>query len=53
MQTRFDAARKTLRDIQTGALPLGIDTTGAALVPAPLDLPQFSGGDKVFARGAW
>ena len=53
VQTRFDAARKTLRDIQTGALPLGIDTTGGAVVPAPLDLPQFNAGAKVFARGEW
>lgn len=53
VQTRFDAARKTLRDIQTGALPLGIDTTGAAVTPAPQDLPEFNGGSKVFARGAW
>ena len=53
VQTRFDAARKTLRDIQSGALPLGIDTTGATVAPAPQDLPQFNAGGKVFGRGEW
>jgi phage gp36-like protein len=53
VQTRFDAARKTLRDIQTGVLPLGIDTTGATVTQTPQDLPQFNAGSKDFARGCW
>lgn len=53
VQTRFDAARKTLRDIQTGVLPLGIDTTGANVTSKPQDLPQFNGGSKDFARGSF
>lgn len=53
VQTRFDAARKTLRDIQTGVLPLGIDTAGATVASAATDLPQFDTGSKAFARGAW
>ncbi len=52
VQTRFDAARKTLRDIQTGVLPLGIDAAGAAVAQPPQDLPQFEPGNKVFGRGA-
>lgn len=53
VQTRFDAARKTLRDIQTGVLPLGIDTAGATVATTTTDLPQFDTGSKAFARGAW
>lgn len=53
VQARFDTGRKTLRDVQTGSLPLGIDNTGAAVAPPPLDLPAFSGGSKVFGRGEW
>lgn len=53
VQVRFDAARKTLRDIQTGALPLGIDTSGETVAPTPKDLPQFAAGSKVFGRGRW
>lgn len=47
---RFDAARKTLRDIQTGTLPLGADATGTPVTPAALDLPQFNAGQKAWAR---
>lgn len=50
VQTRFDAAKKTLRDIQTGALPLGVDSTGASAAAASQNLPQFSTGSKVFGR---
>ena len=53
VQTRFDQARKTLRDIQTGALPLGVDDTGESVAQAPQDLPEFATGTKVFGRGAW
>ena len=53
VQTRFDAARKTMRDVQTGALPLGIDATGAPVVQVPSDLPAFYGGAKVFGRRDW
>lgn len=52
VQTRFDQARKTLRDIQTGALPLGLDDTGAAVADVPQDLPDFNAGSKVFGRGS-
>lgn len=47
---RFDAARKTLRDIQTGALPLGADISGTAVVAQPLDLPMFDSGQKAWGR---
>lgn len=53
VQARFDAARKTLRDVQSGALPLGIDTTGTTVASPPQDLPQMDPGSKVFARGEW
>ena len=53
VQVRFDTARKTLRDIQTGALPLGIDSTGSTVDAAPQNLAQFNAGSKVFARGDW
>lgn len=53
VQARFDAARKTLRDIQTGALPLGVDASGASAAQPTSDLPQFSAGVKAFGRGAW
>ena len=53
VQTRFDAARKTLRDVQTGVLPLGIDATGAPVVQVPSDLPVFYGGTKVFGGSDW
>lgn len=53
VQARFDQARKTLRDVQTGALPLGVDDTGAAVADAPQALPDFNTGGKVFARGRW
>ncbi len=49
---RFDAARKTLRDIQTGSLPLGADATGAVVTPPALDLPQFNAGQKAWGREA-
>lgn len=52
VQARFDAARKTLRDIQTGALPLGVDATGAAAAEPARDLPLFNGGGKAFGREA-
>lgn len=52
VQSRFDQARRTLREVQTGALPLGIDATGAdtGASVVPQDLPQFQGGPKVFGR---
>lgn len=50
VQTRFDQARKTLRDVQTGALPLGVDDTGETVSQAPQDLPEFAPGAKVFGR---
>lgn len=51
---RYEQARKTLRDIQTGALPLGLDAAGAEVAAPAQDLPAFSAGSKVFARGgAW
>lgn len=53
VKTRFDAARKTLRDVQTGLLPLGIDAAGASVSAPSQDLPQMAPGDKVFARGSW
>ena len=54
VQTRFDQARKTLKEVQTGQLPLGIDATGAdaGAGVVPQDLPQFVGGAKVFGREA-
>lgn len=52
VQTRFDAARKTLRDIQSGALPLGVDAAGASAGQPSTNLPQFDAGTKVFGRGA-
>lgn len=52
VQTRFDAARKTLRDIQTGALPLGVDATGASAAAPAQNLPQFNTGSKAFGREA-
>jgi len=51
VQTRFDQARKTLRDIQTGVLPLGVDSTGADAAQPPVDLPAFTSAGKVFSRG--
>jgi phage gp36-like protein len=51
VQARYDAARKTLRDIQTGALPLGLDAAGAAVGATSTDLAVFSSGEKVFGRG--
>jgi phage gp36-like protein len=53
VQARFDAARKTLRDIQSGAQPLGIDQAGNDVTSTPSDLPDFTGGEKVFARGTF
>lgn len=53
VQTRFDEAKKTLRAIQSGAQPLGIDGAGADVADTPLDLPEFHAGDKQFGRGAW
>lgn len=53
VQTRFDAARKTLRDIQTGSLPLGLDAAGASAAAPSQNLPQFSPGEKAFGREAW
>lgn len=53
VQVRFDAARKTLRDIQTGALPLGVDSTGGTVDGESQNLVQFSAGDKAFSRGCW
>lgn len=50
VQTRFDQARKSQRDIQTGALPLGVDDTGAAVADVPQALPAFNAGSKVFGR---
>lgn len=50
VQTRFDAARKTLRDLQSGAAVLGIDADGADVTNTPTDLAQFNGGQKVFGR---
>lgn len=50
VQARFDAARKTLRDIQTGALPLGIDAAGASAAAPSQDLPRFETGPKVMGR---
>lgn len=50
VQTRYEAARKTLAFIQSGAQPLGLDAVGAAVNPPPLDLPVFSSGQKVFGR---
>ena len=52
VQTRFDQARKSMRDIQTGALPLGVDDTGVAVADVPQSLPQFNAGSKVFGRGS-
>lgn len=51
VQARFDAARKTLRDIQSGAQPLGIDAAGADVTNTPTDLAVFNAGEKVFGRG--
>jgi phage gp36-like protein len=51
VEARFKAARQTLRDIQTGALPLGLDATGAGVGAASTDLAQFASGEKVFSRG--
>lgn len=52
VQARFDAARKMLRDIQTGLLPLGVDAAGAAGAEPARDLPLFNGGGKAFGREA-
>lgn len=51
VKTRFDAAMKTLRDIQSGLQPLGLDATGADVPATATDLAEFSSGEKVFARG--
>ena len=53
VQARFDAARKTLRDIQSGALPLGVDASGASAAQPTSNLPQFNAGAKAFGREAW
>lgn len=50
VQTRFDAAKKTLRDIQTGRLPLGVDASGASAAQPSQNLPQFDTGTKAFGR---
>lgn len=50
VQSRFDVAQRTLRDIQSGRQPLGIDETGADVADTPQSLPQFSTGQKLFAR---
>jgi len=54
VQARFDQARKTLKEVQTGVLPLGLDAAGAdaGANAVPQDLPQFVGGAKVFGREA-
>jgi phage gp36-like protein len=52
VQTRFDAARKMLRDIQSGALPLGVDATGTSASAASQNLPVFDSGGKAFGREA-
>lgn len=52
VQTRFDAAKATLREIQTGRLPLGVDVTGASAAAPSQNLPAFNAGAKVFGRGA-
>jgi phage gp36-like protein len=49
--TRFKASMQTLRDIQSGVQPLGLDATGADVPAAATDLAEFTSGDKVFARG--
>ena len=51
VQTRFEAARKTLRDLQSGAQPLGIDAAGTDVAATPTDLAEFCAGEKVFGRG--
>jgi phage gp36-like protein len=50
VQTRFDAAKRTLRDIQSGALPLGVDASGASAAQPSRDTAQFNAGTKVFGR---
>jgi len=52
VQTRFDAARRTLRDIQTGLLPLGVDASGASAAAPAQNLPVFEPGSKAFGREA-
>lgn len=51
VQARYDAALKTLRDIQSGVQPLGLDATGADVASTATDLAVFSSGEKVFSRG--
>lgn len=51
VQTRFDAAKATLRDIQSGRLPLGVDAGGASAAQPSQNLPQFNAGTKAFGRG--
>jgi phage gp36-like protein len=53
VQTRFDAARASLRELAAGRQSLGPDLAGAVVQPTPSDLPAFSSGPKDFARGAW
>jgi phage gp36-like protein len=53
VQTRFDAARASLRDLAAGRASLGLDDAGLAVKPAPSDLPAFNSGAKDFARGNW
>ena len=51
VKVRYAAAIQTLRDIQSGKQPLGLDATGADIAVAPTDLAVFSSGEKVFSRG--
>lgn len=50
VKTRFDQARARLRDIQTGALPLGQDAAGTDVAQTTTDMPEMVSGDKAFAR---
>jgi len=53
VQKRYDVALSTLRAIQAGKQPLGVDESGADVADAPSDLAEISPGQKVFARGNW
>lgn len=53
VQSRYDEAKKTLRAIQDGKQPLGVDDAGADVTDSPQDLAVMDPGSKVFGRGRW
>lgn len=52
VQARYDTALANLRAVRDGKLPLGPDVAGALVPGVVSNLPEFSGGAKVWGRDA-